>query len=513
MRLFTRFLILIVLITGVAAGTLLAAGWTVISVQRDVTVAYENIVRVIDQLDRTRVGYEFLLLDISQGQRELGSSDDRQLLRQQLRSLEEERLRLVALADLPDLVGPATTANLTARSEAAALAMDTWLDQVESGGADSAVAADAFDTASSAFQSFHQLVERVEQRLLDDAGITVNHAQELRLRLQTLLIICLLVMFASGVLAALLFRRWMILPVMRLREATAELSQGNFDHRIDLPGHDELAVLAREVNSMAATVVDTQQRLVERERLAAVGEMMRRLVHNLRNPLAGIRSLAEITRYELDEASDLRENQDRIVSAVDRFEAWLNEMLRSTSPMHVHLQQIAPGPLLERAVESIVPHARGKSIEVAIELDPGLPEIEVDPLHIEQAAVSLLSNAVDMTPKSGRIMVRVEHRAEPPEQVGDMAAMARTGGWWLLTVDDSGPGVPPHLRDRVFAPYFTTRKHGSGIGLAMVQNIARSHDGRAWVESSPLGGARFVLAMPLHPVSPASEANSPAPAR
>lgn len=507
MRLFTRFLILSALIAGVAAGTVAAAGWTIITILREITGAYSGIVRTVEQIDRTKLGFELLFLEIAQNNRDLTRPEERHRIRLELDAVDAGRDELAALPDLLAIIGPTTASNLVTRAEITSNALRHWVDVTEGDGPDSEAGRAAFAEASAAFESFHMLSERVEQRMLSDAGITAVHAEDLRDQLQTLLVICLGVVLLSGVLAALLFRRWMLRPIVQLRGATAELARGNFAYRLNIPGRDELAQLSREVNSMAATVMVTQQRLVEQERLAAVGEMMRRLVHNLRNPLAGIRSLAEITRYELPASSDLREHQDRIVVAVDRFEAWLNDLLRSTSPMQLHLQPIAPAPLLERAVESVAPTARGKEIALQIEPVHDLETIEADPLHLEQAVVSLLSNAVEMTPPGGRVVVAVAPAPVPVPTSGRDDQIAATlvggpGGWCLLSVDDSGPGVAPDLREKVFAPYFTTRRNGSGIGLAMVHNIARSHGGRAWVEDSALGGARFVIALPMPWVQP-----------
>ncbi|MBL4790043.1 MAG: hypothetical protein JKY60_13725, partial [Kordiimonadaceae bacterium] len=88
---------------------------------------------------------------------------------------------------------------------------------------------------------------------------------------------------------------------------------------------------------MASLIKAMQDERVERERLAAMGEMAQRTVHNLRTPLAGIRALAEITKSELDEGSELGEMQDRIMASVDRFEIWLQGMLRVSSPMALDL--------------------------------------------------------------------------------------------------------------------------------------------------------------------------------
>jgi len=116
-------------------------------------------------------------------------------------------------------------------------------------------------------------------------------------------------------------------PVILADEPTGNLDSASSDRL-----WAQLAQLASEVNHMAHMVKTLQDERVESERLAAVGSMVRRIAHNIRNPLAGIRGLAEITRNELAQDEELRENQTRIVAAVDRFERWLKQLLDATRP-------------------------------------------------------------------------------------------------------------------------------------------------------------------------------------
>src|SRR5262249_25264293 len=161
--------------------------------------------------------------------------------------------------------------------------------------------------------------------------------------LRVVLLLASLWVALVGALGFSLLHRWVLQPVARLRTAAARIGDGDFAHRVLVrpggPGRDELAQLSTEVNHMAGLVRAMQDERVERDRLAAAGEMVRRLTHNLRNPLAGIRGLAEITRGDLPPAADeLRENQERIIATIDRFEHWLSELLSATSPLTVQLE-------------------------------------------------------------------------------------------------------------------------------------------------------------------------------
>lgn len=350
----------------------------------------------------------------------------------------------------------------------------------------------------------HELIERMELQILEGMGVQRGFEAGMRSRLTLILILALLTACLTGALGLALVGRWVLRPVSELRTAASRIAQGDFDHRIPVSGGDELARLSAEVNHMAAMVRSMQEERVDRERLAAVGEMVRRLAHNLRNPLAGIRGLAEVTRVDLPADSDLRENQERIISAVDRFERWLKELLGATSPLAVNPEPTPIGPWLEGVVEAHRPTGDLKGVRIALDQSRGPREAVFDARHVEQALVALISNAIDASPPGGTVQIRTIASADGRE--------------WEMTVADQGPGVPPDLVERIFKPYFTTKRDGNGIGLAVAQQVVRAHGGRIFVEPGigPCAGAGageggggpgacFRVRMPLHAATPSGQ--------
>ncbi len=320
------------------------------------------------------------------------------------------------------------------------------------------------DELARALRERHELIERIEGRILADARLAVDHARRLETLIQVVVAVSVVGAVAIAALITLLVRRWVLLPIERLREGAERLGRGEFDHRIALGTGDELGRLAAEFDEMAAMIKAMQDERVERERLAAIGEMSRRVVHNLRTPLSGIRALAETTRGELDPGSDLREVQDRIIASVDRFEGWLQGLLRASSPIVLHPRPLDPAALARGVVEHHADAAAARGI--ALRFEPGdLPAtVRADPHHLEHALTALVSNALDFGPAGSEVVVRG-------------GGGGGEGGYWTLTVTDSGPGVPVELQASVFRPYFTTRPGGTGIGLAMVKQVAERHGG------------------------------------
>jgi signal transduction histidine kinase len=344
-----------------------------------------------------------------------------------------------------------------------------------------------------------KLLARAQARVLDEVDQTVGNADKIRVQLVGVLGFSMGSAILVGLLALILMRRWVIAPVARLRVATAAVARGDFTHRISAPGAGELAELSHEVDHMAGMVGWMQDERVERERLAATGEMVRRLAHNLRNPLSGIRGLAEVSLTELPHGSELRDNQSRIVAAVDRFERWLADLLNVTSPLRINPQPTAVRAWLAGVLTTQSPLARTRHIALVVD-DAGAPEAATfDPRHLEHALVALVTNAIQATPERGTVRVTLGHDPE--------------GAVWTIRVDDTGPGIPEALREKVFTPYFTTKKDGSGIGLPLARQIARSHGGDLRLVEGGAGdevsGASIVIELPIEGL--ASPSAPPAP--
>jgi signal transduction histidine kinase len=157
-----------------------------------------------------------------------------------------------------------------------------------------------------------------------------------------------------------------------------------------------------------------------------------------------------------------------------------NELAMLEAPRGLCAQAVPCNGLIDAALELIQADAARLRISIEQELLPGLPPLAGDREQIKSALVNLLVNALDATPSGNRI--RLSARAE--------------GGYVILAVDDSGAGIPFGLRSRVFDASFSSKRQGTGLGLAMIRSIAAAHRGKISVEESKLGGARFVLRLP-----------------
>ncbi len=345
--------------------------------------------------------------------------------------------------------------------------------------------ADAQSLALAELDAHESLLRRLESQAVDSAEITVNYVSDVRRGILFFQCVAIATAILSALLALILHRRWIVRPVNRLRLGAERLATGDLDYRVPVVGTDELALLGREVNVMASTVKRMQREAVEQERFAAVGQVVRRVAHNIRNPLAGIRGLAETALDDLPADSDVRDGQSRIINTVDRFDGWLSDFLHATSPNEVTPTERSTVAWIESSLEALRPMAEARQVDLILE-SAGAPAMApIDPAQLEQALVAVITNAVETSQPGGTVKVCATTREDD----------------WELTVADDGPGIDPAHLDRLFDADFTTKVGGHGIGLTAARWIVRQHGGmmsaRNATPGSTLGGAVFTIRLPL----------------
>ena len=232
----------------------------------------------------------------------------------------------------------------------------------------------------------------------------------------------------------------------------------------------------------ADQTIRTQQRqLVESETLAAIGEMSAAVAHGIRNPLASIRSSAELVQ---EDPAHAREAAGDIVAQSDRLEAWVNQLLSYTRPLDEESAAVTLPLLVAQCLDDFERDMERRRIRSRAELAGNLPAVHGDALLLGQVLRSVLANAIEAMDHDGEIVVRGESRG------------ARDGV--MLSIEDSGPGMTPAQLARVFKPFFSTKTHGLGIGLALARRVIERFGGRIEIESR--AGAGTVVRLHLKAV-------------
>ncbi len=229
----------------------------------------------------------------------------------------------------------------------------------------------------------------------------------------------------------------------------------------------------------------TQEELVKRERLAALGELAAVVAHEVRNPLGVIfNSLGALERV-LKPQGDAAMLLSIVGEEADRLNRIVGDMLDFVRPSEPALQPEPLAPLFASVVEGAAPAAEAGGVAVDVEAAPGLPPVPADARQLRQALLNLLLNAIQATPKGGRVLLAARVEALPEGEVA------------RIDVVDTGPGISAEVADRVFQPFFTTKASGTGLGLAVVKRIVEAHRGEVFLESALGKGARFVIRLPL----------------
>ncbi|MCY1033669.1 ATP-binding protein [Corallococcus sp. BB11-1] len=272
---------------------------------------------------------------------------------------------------------------------------------------------------------------------------------------------------------------------------------------------DEIALIL-EVSERMATVLENSklyEKIRERDRLAALGEMAAGLAHEIRNPLGAIKGAAQCLDPKKLPGED-GEFLDVIVEEVNRLNGVVTAFLDYSRPLK---QSFGPTDLNEVVTRTmrLIQNDMPATAELAVELDLRLPRADGDAEQLKQVLINLVQNAVQaMGNQKGCITVRTEK----PERFGDLRS---AGGEFVeVRVSDNGPGIPLDQQPHIFVPFFTTKQKGTGLGLAISQRIVKNHGGTISVQSKVGEGTAFIIRLPALPTEQADGAlpeGTPAP--
>ena len=226
-----------------------------------------------------------------------------------------------------------------------------------------------------------------------------------------------------------------------------------------------------------------EEKLNEAERLANLGKMVAAVSHEIKNPLGIVRSTAEILGKRISKVAPGNEHLSNIiVEETSRLDGIVREFLDFARPKEPRLEPFVLNGLVERVIRFAQPELEKKSVVIETDLDPGLPEVLLDPEQIYQVLLNMIINSIQAMPDGGT--VQLVSRVNP--ETGEVE----------LEISDNGHGMSPGKIEQIFTPFFTDKNRGSGLGLAIAKNIIEKHDGRIEVFSQEGVGSQFTLVFP-----------------
>jgi len=310
-------------------------------------------------------------------------------------------------------------------------------------------------------------------------------------------------------------------PIQALREAALKLSEGRFE---DLPElkmpNDEIGDLAQTFSQMSDSLrIKTaeliaagdelerlnrslesrveartrelraaQDELINKERLAAIGQMASVVGHEIRNPLAVINNSAYFIKTKLGAAGGVDPKIEKhiaiIESEIQQANGIISEILGFARTRELMPKPVSLNNYMEELLAS---YPFPQHVEVERQFAPENPRVNIDAEEMKQAVRNVLGNAVEVMPARGALTVSTRVNAE---------------GLAVIGIKDTGPGIPPAVAEKIFAPFFTTKARGTGLGLAVVKKVLERHRGRVALESAPGAGTLFKLYIPVYKEAP-----------
>lgn len=270
---------------------------------------------------------------------------------------------------------------------------------------------------------------------------------------------------------------------------------------------DEVALLESLAVQMGVVVENSRQhrRLQERDRLAALGQMAAGLAHEVKNPLGAIKGAAQL----LGDPTGKLDPQNRefvgiILEEVERLDRVVGSVLDYARPSKGDLGAVDVNAVVRRTI-TVLASDRAEDWDLRTELEEGLPFARADAEQLRQVLINLIRNAVQAMGGRGKVFVETCLRSERGSATGSQERPA----WVEISVRDEGPGIAPHVLEKLFVPFFTTKPTGTGLGLAISQRTVEEMGGRIEVHSRPGTGSTFTVVLPLP--SDGLSSNRPAP--
>jgi signal transduction histidine kinase len=286
------------------------------------------------------------------------------------------------------------------------------------------------------------------------------------LQIQVTIILSGVAVVIVAIIASLIISNSISRPIKKLQLATKEIAQGKLAEKIKISGSDEIKDLASDINKMQISLKQAQNNLIKNERFSAIGELSSRLAHDIRNPISIIKtavSLWKQTHKDMSE-KDL-ENLEMIDNATSKIKYLVENVLDFVRSREPKYEEVSLLKIIQFARKSI--HA-SENIKISIPTNDIM--IKCDPNQIEVVFENILTNSIQaIGDDSGSITV----------------STYKENDYVLILIQDSGGGIPEDIISKIFDPLFTTKREGTGLGLASCKSIIESHKGTLTVSNHP----------------------------
>lgn len=236
-------------------------------------------------------------------------------------------------------------------------------------------------------------------------------------------------------------------------------------------------------------VYKIQEEILRMDRLISLGKLASGIAHELRNPLAGIKTTAQALSEEMTFDDSKREYLNRITKEIDRLNELLKTFFSFAKPQNLNLTSCYIKDIVNEIIPFLIKEIADKGIRFIEVYHPQLPKIQVDKNQMHQVFLNLFLNAIQAMPSGGELRIQ----ATPLVSTGPEGIVQR---FIRILISDTGKGIPANLINKVFDPFFTTKPKGIGLGLSIAYQIIKKHEGTIQVQSEWERGATFDIRLP-----------------
>ncbi|MCI0706939.1 MAG: ATP-binding protein [Ignavibacteriae bacterium] len=303
-----------------------------------------------------------------------------------------------------------------------------------------------------------------------------------------------------GILLAVSFVITLKRDVNTIQDGLAKM-KGDLTTRLPVSS-SEMGSIAGSINELANTVLqqqrekeDLQRTIQQKEKLASLGQLIAGVAHEVRTPLAGIKTRIQLWQQAM-RSTKKQKNKTRsspegptpnsmrlVVEQLDRMELIVQKLLLFAKRKSPQMQRVNIHEFLDQFIEEISPDAKKQRVRVEREYAPGEPHVLADTSEIRKVFQNLVKNSLDAMADGGILRINTQEATEYKTL--------------LVAVEDSGGGVDPEAVPKIFDPFYTTKHSGVGLGLSIAYEIVRAHNGTIRYERGATGGARFVVSLQL----------------
>ena len=236
-------------------------------------------------------------------------------------------------------------------------------------------------------------------------------------------------------------------------------------------------------------VLKLQDEILRMDRLVSLGELSSGIAHEIRNPLAGIKTTAQALGEEMEQDDPKREYLNRITKEIDRLNDLLKTFFSFAKPQKLNPVVCNIRDIVNEIIPLLIKDIANRGINFTEEYARDLPKVRVDFSQMHQVFLNLFLNAIQAMPNGGELKIKAEPIA--------LAPLVNPGKDYVrISISDTGKGIPTNGINKIFDPFFTTRSKGIGLGLSITYQIIKKHGGSIKVESKADKGTTFILTLP-----------------